>query len=57
MGTDGGDKDDGVFRVRKRAASGEVISSRSGWGSNADSVSKQGGEMLVVPEEFNLRHG
>lgn len=57
MGTDGGHKDDGVFRMRKRAASSEVVSSRSGWGSNADSVSEQGGEMLVVPEEFNLRHG
>lgn len=57
MGADGGDKYDGVFRVRKRAASGEVVSSRSGWGSNADSVSEQGCEVLVVPEEFNLRHG
>lgn len=57
MGADGGDKYNGVFRVRKRAASGEIISSRSGWGSNAYSVSEQGCEVLVVPEEFNLRHG
>lgn len=57
MGADGGDKNDGVLGVRKRAASSEVVSSRSSWGSNADSVSKQSSEMLVVPEEFDLRHG
>lgn len=57
VGADGCNKDDGVFWMRKRAASGEVVSSRSGWGSNANSVCEQGGEMLVVSEEFDLRHG
>jgi hypothetical protein len=57
MSTDCGDKNDRVLRVRKRPASSEVVSRRAGWGSNADSICKQGGEMLIVAEEFNLRHG
>lgn len=57
MGADSGNEDDRVIRVRKRATSGEVVSSRSGRGSNAHSVSKQGGEMFVVTKYFDLRHG
>jgi hypothetical protein len=56
MGANGSDENDRVLRVRKRPASGEVISSRTSWGSDANSIGEQGGEMFVVPEQFDLRH-
>jgi hypothetical protein len=57
MSTNGSDKNDRVLWVRKRPASSEVVSRRAGGGRDADSICKQGSEMLIVTEEFNLRHG
>lgn len=57
MSAYGGDKDDGVVWVAKRASCGEVVCCRPCGCGYTYSVCLDGGEVLVVPEQFNGRHG
>lgn len=57
MCADGGDEDDGVFGVAKGATGAEIVGCGAGGGGDADAVGLDGGEVFVVAEDFDGRHG
>ena len=57
MGADSSDEDDWVFGVAERATSCEVVGRAASRCCDADTVSLDGGEMLIVAENLNGGHG
>lgn len=53
MGTDGCDQDDRVLGMAQRASGGEIVRRGSRRGGDADAVCLDGGEVLVVAEDFD----
>lgn len=56
MRADCADKNDGVFRMAERAASGEIVGCGTGRSGNTDAVCLNGSEMLIITKYFDGGH-